>query len=135
MCKNNHETENQRPGPKGDVDPVKRKLETVRNIFSLAKPCNCTVKYLHLGNRSDIYIYIYLLRMTDTMTSENTDLSPWDILYKVASTTPSFTYLYWMRDATINTIQDNRVFRSRFEDGNSQILKCCPFGRYLSVPH
>jgi hypothetical protein len=27
------------------------------------------------------YIYIFLLRMTDTMTSLNIDLSSWDILY------------------------------------------------------
>jgi hypothetical protein len=29
-----------------------------------------------------IYIYIYMLRMTDTVTSQNTDLSSWDILCK-----------------------------------------------------
>jgi hypothetical protein len=28
-----------------------------------------------------MYIYIFLLRMTDTMTSQNTDLSFWNILY------------------------------------------------------
>jgi hypothetical protein len=27
------------------------------------------------------YIYTFLLRMTDTMTSQNTDLSFWDTLY------------------------------------------------------
>jgi hypothetical protein len=28
-----------------------------------------------------MYMYTFLLRMTDTMTSQNTDLSYWDILY------------------------------------------------------
>jgi hypothetical protein len=28
-----------------------------------------------------MYIYIFLLRMTDTITSENIDLSFWDTLY------------------------------------------------------
>ena len=45
--------------------------------------CNCTVKYLNLGNRSeqDTYVYIFLLRMTNSMTSQNIDISSWDILY------------------------------------------------------
>jgi hypothetical protein len=30
-----------------------------------------------------MYIYKFLLRMTDTMTSQNTDLSSWDTLYIV----------------------------------------------------
>jgi hypothetical protein len=30
-----------------------------------------------------MYIYTFLLRMTDTMTSQNIDLSSWDILYKL----------------------------------------------------
>jgi hypothetical protein len=29
-----------------------------------------------------MYIYTFLLRMTDTMTSHNIDLSSWDILYR-----------------------------------------------------
>jgi hypothetical protein len=29
-----------------------------------------------------MYMYTFLLRMTDTMTSQNIDLSLWDILYK-----------------------------------------------------
>jgi hypothetical protein len=29
-----------------------------------------------------IYIFFFLLRMTDTMTSQNIDISSWDILYK-----------------------------------------------------
>jgi hypothetical protein len=29
------------------------------------------------------YIYTSLLRMADTVTSQNTDLSSWDILYSV----------------------------------------------------
>jgi hypothetical protein len=33
---------------------------------------------LGVGN---MYIYNFMLRMTDTMTSQNTDLSSWDILY------------------------------------------------------
>jgi hypothetical protein len=28
-----------------------------------------------------MYIYTFLLRMTDTVTSQNTDLSSWDTLY------------------------------------------------------
>jgi hypothetical protein len=28
-----------------------------------------------------MYIYTFLLRMTDTMTSENIDISSWDMLY------------------------------------------------------
>jgi hypothetical protein len=28
-----------------------------------------------------IYLYTFLLRTTDTMTSQNTDLSTWDTLY------------------------------------------------------
>jgi hypothetical protein len=40
------------------------------------------VKQLYLGNRNrHMYIYSFLLRMTDTMTSQNTDLSSWGILY------------------------------------------------------
>jgi hypothetical protein len=30
-----------------------------------------------------VYIYISLLRMTDTMTSRSIDVSTWDILYKI----------------------------------------------------
>jgi hypothetical protein len=30
-----------------------------------------------------IYIYTFLLRMTDTVTSQNTDPSIWDILYSI----------------------------------------------------
>jgi hypothetical protein len=29
-----------------------------------------------------MYIYTFLLRMTDTVTSENIDISFWDTLYK-----------------------------------------------------
>jgi hypothetical protein len=29
-----------------------------------------------------MYIYIFLLRMADTMTSQSTDLSSWDTLYR-----------------------------------------------------
>jgi hypothetical protein len=32
-----------------------------------------------------MYIYIYFLRMTDTMTSQNIDLSSWDTLYSLAA--------------------------------------------------
>jgi hypothetical protein len=32
-----------------------------------------------------MYIYICLLRMTDTVTSQNIDFSPWNILYIVWS--------------------------------------------------
>jgi hypothetical protein len=28
-----------------------------------------------------MYIYTFLLRMTDTMASQNTDISSWDTLY------------------------------------------------------
>jgi hypothetical protein len=31
--------------------------------------------------KGHMYIYNFLLRMTDTMTSQNIDLSSWDILY------------------------------------------------------
>jgi hypothetical protein len=36
-----------------------------------------------VGNRTHVYIYIhfFLLRMTDTMTSQNIDPSSWDTLY------------------------------------------------------
>jgi hypothetical protein len=30
-----------------------------------------------------MYIYNFLLRMTDTVTSQNTDLSSWDTLYNM----------------------------------------------------
>jgi hypothetical protein len=30
-----------------------------------------------------MYIYMFLLRMTDTVTSQNIDLSSWDTLYSV----------------------------------------------------
>jgi hypothetical protein len=30
-----------------------------------------------------MYIYTFLLRMADTMTSQNIDLLPWDILYRI----------------------------------------------------
>jgi hypothetical protein len=46
---------------------------------------SCTVKFSlsrkRFGIEDDIYIYIFWLRMTHTMTSQNTDLSSWDILY------------------------------------------------------
>jgi hypothetical protein len=29
-----------------------------------------------------VYIYTFLLRMTDTMTSQNVDFTSWDTLYK-----------------------------------------------------
>jgi hypothetical protein len=48
------------------------------------KPNHYTFKWLYLGNRSeqDTCSYkIFLLRMTDTMTSQNIDLSSWDTLY------------------------------------------------------
>jgi len=32
-------------------------------------------------NRTNIHILFFLLSMTDNMTSQNTDLSSWDILY------------------------------------------------------
>jgi hypothetical protein len=32
-----------------------------------------------------MYIYIFLLRMTDTVTSQNVDLSSWDTLYSVVN--------------------------------------------------
>jgi hypothetical protein len=32
-----------------------------------------------------MYIYTFLLRMTDTMTSQNTDISSWDTLYTDAA--------------------------------------------------
>jgi hypothetical protein len=36
-----------------------------------------------------MYIYTFLLRMTDPMTFQNTDLSVWDILYNKDSVPPS----------------------------------------------
>jgi hypothetical protein len=42
------------------------------------------VKYLYLGNRNRKHVYIqFLLKMTDTMTSQNTDLSSCDTLYNI----------------------------------------------------
>jgi hypothetical protein len=32
-----------------------------------------------------IYLFFFLLRMADTMTSQNTDLSSWNILYNYGS--------------------------------------------------
>ena len=45
--------------------------------------CNCTVKQLYLRNHLeyDTYIYTCLLRMTDSMTSQNVDISSWNSLY------------------------------------------------------
>jgi hypothetical protein len=40
-----------------------------------------------------MYIYTFLLRMTDTMTSQNTDLSSWDILYIYIYTHEQCMYL------------------------------------------
>ena len=48
------------------------------------KPNHYTVKWLYLGNHSekDTCSYkVFLLRMTDTMTSQNIELSSWYILY------------------------------------------------------
>jgi hypothetical protein len=41
-----------------------------------------------------MYKYTFLLRMTDTMTSQNIKLSSWDILYKVKST---LIYFLWLK--------------------------------------
>jgi hypothetical protein len=46
------------------------------------KNCNCAFKQLYLGNHSeqDTSSYKICLRMADTMTSQNIDLSSWDTL-------------------------------------------------------
>jgi len=40
-----------------------------------------------------MFIYTFLLRMTDTMTSQNIDLSSWDTLYTFASVTETCEHL------------------------------------------
>jgi hypothetical protein len=45
----------------------------------------------NVENRTYVHIY-FLLRMTDTMTSQNTDLSSWDILYRQKHLTVCFTF-------------------------------------------
>jgi hypothetical protein len=58
-------------------------LETVRNTFFLSTNLELyseialSRKPFGVGH---MYIYTFLLRMTDTMTSQNIDLSSWDIL-------------------------------------------------------
>jgi hypothetical protein len=47
-------------------------------ILGLYNEITLSRKPLGIGH---MYIYIFLLRMTDTMTSQNTDLSSWNTLY------------------------------------------------------
>jgi hypothetical protein len=61
-------------------------LETVRNtrisslsaILELYSEIALSRKAFGIGH---VYIYTFLLRMTDTMTCQNIDLSSWDIMY------------------------------------------------------
>jgi hypothetical protein len=51
----------------------------VRTVYSvLYSEVALSRKEFGIGHK---YIYTLLLRMTDTMASQNTDLSSWDILY------------------------------------------------------
>jgi hypothetical protein len=53
-----------------------------------------------------MYIYNFLLRMTDTVTSQNIDLSSWDILYPKLRpwflTLWAATYPIWIRQVLSN---------------------------------
>jgi hypothetical protein len=58
-------------------------LDTVRHISFLSTILELYNEIAHLGNPFGIgymYIYTFFLRVTDTMTSQNIDLSSWDIL-------------------------------------------------------
>jgi hypothetical protein len=63
-------------------------LETVRNIsflstiLELYSEITLSRKRFGIGH---IYIQNFLIRMTDTMTSQDTDLSSWDTLYFIIS--------------------------------------------------
>jgi hypothetical protein len=77
------ETE-KRPGPIRAVEPFK-KLERVRNNSFLSRTLKLyseialSRKPFRIGY---MYIYTFLLRMTDTMISQNIGLSSLDTLYK-----------------------------------------------------
>jgi len=45
---------------------------------SLSLPCVTVCHHISTG----LYIYTFLLRMTDTMIYQNIDISSWDTLYK-----------------------------------------------------
>jgi hypothetical protein len=59
-------------------------LETVRNISFLSTILE-VYSEIALSRKpfgiERMYIYTILLRMTDTVTSQNIDLSSWDLLY------------------------------------------------------
>jgi hypothetical protein len=42
---------------------------------------NCRVKQSETVRKGHMYMYNILLRMTDTMISQDSNLSSWDILY------------------------------------------------------
>jgi hypothetical protein len=71
------------------------------NIHALSNPCEdmaccssvqctvyCIVKYVALSRKpfgiEHTYIHTFLLRVTDTMTSQNIELSSWDTLHRVS---------------------------------------------------
>jgi hypothetical protein len=72
-------------------------LETVHNIsllsiiLELYSEIALSQKLFRIGH---IYIYTFWLRMTDTMTSQNIDLSFWDTLHKVTKKNSRISLLY-----------------------------------------
>jgi hypothetical protein len=58
-------------------------LETVRNITFLSTILELYSEIALSRNRVHVHFFFFLLRMADTMTSQNIDLSSWDILYTV----------------------------------------------------
>jgi hypothetical protein len=59
---------------------------TRERTWRVARPYSVLYSEISLSQKpfgiGHIYIYTFLLRMADTMTSQNIDLSSWDILYK-----------------------------------------------------
>jgi hypothetical protein len=76
---------------------------------------------------SDKKIYTFLLRMTDTMTSQNTDLYYWDTLYSVADSN-----IIHRRDTQQSTsaVRDLNPVPPKYE---SQVLSIAQFVRRAEV--
>jgi len=61
-----------------------------------------------------MYIYTILLRMTDTMTSQNIDLSSWDILYNV-----------FLLRSDLSISVSLRVYKISIDNRIVSVLKVC----------
>jgi hypothetical protein len=73
------------------------RLETVRNISFLSRMLEMYSEIALFRKPFGIgykYIYTFLLRITDTMTSQNIDLSSWDTLYNTVLTTCTINFIF-----------------------------------------